>query len=293
MLSAHSSSRLRRGRMMAPTWENALRAARDRQRDGGSLMQRVELRFLWALLLVPLLAAACGSTAAPSSPTTVTSPTDASVSAPPTSRPCPNPYGGGACLGPLLAGTYETSVFRTPISYTVPEGWANYEDEPGNFLLVPPGGSLDGVDAGTSDYVGIYMGVNIMSADCVVEGPEAGVGITAEAMAAALAERRGLLVTEPVPVEVGGLSGRLIDIAIDPASDAGCQIPELDEPLVLLIIGAGPASLAHAQWSGFTTRLYILDLPSSNIVIEISDVADAPGTTADYEGVVSGLVFTP
>ena len=243
--------------------------------------------------VVLLLVVGAGCSSAPAgSPTSSTSPGGASVSAPPTRPPCPNPYGGGACLGPLGAGTYETSVFRTPTAYTVPDGWANYEDEPGNFLLVPPGGSLDGVDAGTSDYVGIYMGVNIASTDCEVEGPEPGVGITAEGMAAALAERPGLIVTEPIPIEVGGLSGRMIDIARDPASDAGCQIPELDEPFVMLIIGAGPASVAHAQWSGFTTRFYILDLPSSNIVIEISDVADSPGETADYEGIVSSLVFT-
>ena len=61
----------------------------------------------------------------------------------------------------------------------------------------------------------------------------------------------------------------------------------------MLIMGAGPASLAHAQMAGFTTRLYVLDLePSSNIVIEISDVADSPGETADYEDLVSSLAFT-
>jgi hypothetical protein len=147
------------------------------------------------------------------------------------------------------------------------------------------------VDAGTSDYVGIYMGVNVASRDCSVEGPAPGVGMTAEAMTAALAERPGLIVTEPIQVDVGGLSGRMIDIARDPASDAGCQIPGIEEPIVFLIIGAGPASLAHAQWQGFTTRFYVLDLPSSNIVIEISDVADSPGETADYEDVVGSLVF--
>jgi hypothetical protein len=216
---------------------------------------------------------------------------DEAASASPTRQPCPNPYGGGACLGPLEPGTYETSGFWAPFSYTVPEGWANYEDEPGNFLLVPPGGSLDGVDAGTSDYIGIYMGVNVASGDCVEE-PAVGAGYSAEAMTAALVERPGLIVTEPAPVEVGGLTGLMIDIARDPASDAGCQVPDIDEPLVMLIMGVGPASLAHAQMSGFTTRLYVLDLGPSNIVIEISDVADSPGETSDYEGVVSSMVFT-
>jgi hypothetical protein len=57
---------------------------------------------------------------------------------------CPNPD-GGQCLGPIAAGTYSTVVFGPTITYTVPAGWANYEDLPGNFLLIPPGGDFAGI----------------------------------------------------------------------------------------------------------------------------------------------------
>jgi hypothetical protein len=56
-------------------------------------------------------------------------------------------------LGALTAGTYKTRVFHPAISYTVPDGWKNFEDTPGNFLLVPPDGNLPGVNGGTSDLV--------------------------------------------------------------------------------------------------------------------------------------------
>jgi hypothetical protein len=59
-------------------------------------------------------------------------------------------------LGALSAGTYSSSVFQPAITYRVPAGWGNFEDLPGNLLLIPPGGKLSGVDPGTSDYVGVY-----------------------------------------------------------------------------------------------------------------------------------------
>ena len=205
---------------------------------------------------------------------------------------CPNPYGGGECLGPLGAGTYRTTVFETPFTVTVPDGWTNYEDESGNFLLVPPGGSLDGVDAGSSDYVGIYMDVAVSEATCQPMS-EPGVGTDAAAMAEALAARDGLLVSEPVPVEVGGLSGYMIDIATDLASEAGCQVPELAFSIVPLIIGTGPASLEHAQMGDlYATRLYLLDHGDTNIAIEVSDVESSPGATNDYEPVIDSIEFS-
>jgi hypothetical protein len=69
---------------------------------------------------------------------------------------CPNPE-GQQCLGKLTPGTYKTVVFSPTITYTVPKGWRNFEDTPGNFLLVPSRGDLPGVNAGTSDFVGIYL----------------------------------------------------------------------------------------------------------------------------------------
>ena len=71
---------------------------------------------------------------------------------------CPNSE-GGQCLGKLKAGTHKTVVFRPTLTYTVPAGWTNFEDTPGNFLLVPARGALPGVNAGTSDFIGVYTSV--------------------------------------------------------------------------------------------------------------------------------------
>ena len=74
----------------------------------------------------------------------------------------------------MTAGTYATTEFQAGVAYTVPDGWANYEDLPGNFLLVPPSGTLEGVNAGTSDYIGMYDGIAPASANCD-EVPEPGI----------------------------------------------------------------------------------------------------------------------
>jgi pimeloyl-ACP methyl ester carboxylesterase len=252
-------------------WTSPVVTARGRARTSGLATG------ISALALLTLPVTSLGASAPPS----------VVPSSSPARAECPNPH-GGVCLGPLAAGTYHTTAFMTPITYTVPEGWANYEDLPGNFLLVPPGGSLDGVDAGTSDYIGIFLGAAV-AAECE-ERAEPGVGLRPTAMAEALAAREGLVVTEPVPVEVGGLPGLMIDIDLDPAQTGGCDVPGMGR-MWPLIIGNGPASLHHVQGPTWTTRLYLLDHGITNVVIEVSDNHASPGTLEDYEPVIDALVL--
>ena len=60
------------------------------------------------------------------------------------------PAHGGQCLGPIEAGTYTTVTFEPAITYSVPEGWTNGEDLPGNFLIQL---------ANDRRYLGIYRDV--------------------------------------------------------------------------------------------------------------------------------------
>lgn len=205
---------------------------------------------------------------------TLSSPT----AAPSSSRAtCPNPN-GGVCLGELVAGTYSTRFFQTPLSYTVPDGWGNYEDLLGNFLLVPPGGTLAGVDAGTSDYIGVYDGVAPASADCA-QHPEPSVAKTPAAMAEWFAGHPGLVATDPRAVTVGGLEGSVIDLEIaDGYTETPC--PGLDLAVVPLIIGDGPASLHHVVVGSLTIRLFLLTAPGGEtIAVEVDDLPD--GETLD------------
>ena len=148
------------------------------------------------LVVATLIVSACGSGGAATgaaSPASAIGSASQAVSPGPSVRPeCPNPN-GGECLGPLAAGAYTTTAFQPRLKYTVPSGWDNEEDLPGNFLLLPPGATLAGVDAGTSDYLGVYTQV-APDPNCAttagIANPEP------QAIAACIASRQGLVATD-------------------------------------------------------------------------------------------------
>ncbi|MDP8905731.1 MAG: hypothetical protein M3N29_10575 [Chloroflexota bacterium] len=154
----------------------------------------------------------------------------------------------------------------------MPDGWANYEDLPGNFLLVPPSGSNEGVDAGTSDYIGVYDGVAPASGDCR-ERPQADVALTPETMAAWYASHPGLAVKGPEPVTIGGLDGVVLDLTMAEGDIGVCRFPDFDGRIVPVLIGAGPAELSHVLIEGLVMRLYLLSAPTGEVIaIEIDDL---------------------
>jgi hypothetical protein len=222
-----------------------------------------------------LTLAACASPAAPT-------PMPEAPSADPTPSPAVSSaatsgcsVGSGTCLGPLTAGTYTTTTFETPLRYYVSDGWANYEDLPGNFLLVPPGADLAGVDAGTADYIGVYDGVAAASADCV-EAPQDDVDTTPEAIAAWLTGLEGIDSSTPEPAVIGFLEGVVLDLRLTDGYSEGCPYPGYEGvAMVPMIIGDGtsPAGLHHVVIGDSTTRLYLLGgRMNRTIAIEITDL---------------------
>jgi hypothetical protein len=196
---------------------------------------------------------------------------------------------GGDCLGPLPAGTYTTVRFQPPITYTVPAGgWSNFEDLPGNFLLVPPGFDLAGVDPGGSEYIGIYASVLAANIDCT-ESEQPNVDRTAAALAAEFSLRPGLTTTTPTPVSVGGLQGMVLDIRL--ADDWTQTCPYSGGNSVMpLIRGVPPSDLDHPIGPGVVVRLYLLDRSGSTLAIELDDLSG--GTHLDgYSAVVDELHF--
>ena len=245
-----------------------------------------ERRAIGLLAGVTLLATALVAACTPSAVPAATAPTTATA-APPA---CPSVH-GGVCLGPLEAGTYTTRAFKTQLTYTVPDGWANFEDLPGNFLLIPPSGSNEGVDAGTSDYIGVYDGVAPISDECQ-ERPAAGVELTPAAMGAWYARHPGMTVAGPEQVTIGGLDGVVLDLAIAEGEDGVCRFPDFDGRLVPVLIGAGPAELSHALIDDLVMRLYLLSAPTGEVIaIEIDDL---PGgdTMESMTQVVEDMQFS-
>lgn len=259
-------------------------------------MSQTRGRLVEALMVATLLAG-CGGGSTPSPDAESGRSDNAGASSsrvpePSTKAPivCPNPM-GGKCLGELEGGTqYRTETFTPQLMYSTPAGWSNMEDLQGNFLLLPPNRNIDGVDAGTADYLGIYSGATVSAADCT-PAPMPGVGLKPDAVATALAERPGLDVSAPREVVVGGLKGVVIDIGMEPDTKAGCKVDGALR-IVPLFIGVGPASVEHAQVVGLQTHLYVLDHGASNVVVEVSDVG-SDKLPFHYEQVIEKLRISP
>lgn len=237
------------------------------------------------MLLCALLVAACGGSDGRTAQEPVTPVVATSAASAPT-RTCPNDYGGD-CLGALSAGTYTTTSFQPTLTYTVPDYWSNYEDLPGNFLLVPDGGDLDGVDAGTSDYIGIYTSVRAV--DGCGAGLVPGVGTSPDDIAKALRRTPGLVVTEPAPAVVGGLEGLVLDLTMEPGWTQGCEDVG-SSPVVPLYKGTSPSDFEHAMIEGLTMRLFLLARGAETVAIEINDVHGG-GRLPAYTDVASKVVF--
>jgi hypothetical protein len=205
----------------------------------------------------------------------------------PAPRPtCPNPE-GGACLGMLDAGMYHTVIFEPQITYTVPDGWANYEDTPGNFLLVPPGYTLGGVNAGTSDYIGIYT--SVAAPNGCNPGTASGVDETVSGIAGWIAAIPGLVTTQPRNVSVGGYQGVVLDTRMAKTWQGTCPYSN-GMPYVPLITGVRPSGLDHGLIPGLVIRLYLLKGPLGTLAVELDDVQDA-GHLDAYSKIVEGLRF--
>jgi hypothetical protein len=214
------------------------------------------------------------------------------VSTPPSveasARPrCPLP-GANKCLGLLAAGTYSTFAFDTPFAYTVPAGWANYSDIPGELFLLAPGNELSGVDAGTSDYIGVYASVAADTLDCMQQ-PAPGVGLSAKAIAHALATRPGLATTAPRSVTVGGLKGLVLDINMKKGwTKAACP----GGANVAVLAGVSPSDFDHPVGGATTMRLYLFDTANGVLAIEVDDVSGGKHLHG-YDAVVKSMRFLP
>jgi hypothetical protein len=210
---------------------------------------------------------------------------------------CPN-VEGGACLGPLRPGTsYTTTRFQPAISYEVPgRGWANYEDLFGNFLLVPPGNDLDGVNAGTSDYLGVYRAVlpsQLAGPVCGAEWPlgeES--GPSPAAMVRYYRTQKNLVVSNVREVEVSGRSGMVLDIeAARGVPLDHCREGTTRVEVTSVISGVDGAGFDHGVIRGMTMRLYLVPDAGRVIGIEITDIDAAPGSLDSMSRVAEALIF--
>jgi hypothetical protein len=239
-----------------------------------------------AVIALAIVVAACSGQSPTSQPTGVpsaaaaatsaSSPSQVTASAGPSPNLCTHSEGGAnanRCRGPLEPGTYTTYELEPPLTYTVGEGWANWEDLPGNFLLLPPGGSLVGVNPGTTDYLGVYASV-VQPGKCTGL-PAENADLSFDAYVRWLTANKALHVTDPKQVTVGGLAGVRVDVTLKAGPGDGCP----DGVYADVYVGKVPSDLVHGVQPGYFLRLYLLRNASRILAIEIADAKDG----SDYD----------
>lgn len=197
---------------------------------------------------------------------------------------CPNPH-GGVCLGSLDAGTYSTTSFEPKFSYTVPEGWANSEDLPGNALLSRIDDPQEGAWGGS--YIGVYQ--NVRAPSPCGEEAQPGVGTSAAELAAWYRTVPGLEIVGDAPVSVGGLSGILLDFRVSDGWTSQCPLDGVIHAIPV-IIGGGVSELHHVIGAPLEMRLFLLDWEEGNVAIEVTAALEQHSLRDYLGGAGAGVV---
>jgi hypothetical protein len=238
------------------------------------------------------VAAGCGGgdQSFPTAPTQSSVPGTTAATVAETLSSCPNPEGGSTntCLGDLTAGVHETRSFSPRLSFTVPEGWSNQEDLPGNFLLLPPGGTLAGVNLETSDFLGVYASVAAPVQCTDNEAPDLAVARTPQAIIDWLRTQPAIVVGSASAVTIGGLRGLQVDLSFNDAkAETACHDDQ--GTFALAFVGTHQSSLAHGVSPGYALRLALLTHGNEVLAVELADAKGGSDFT-DWWGAAATVV---
>ena len=146
------------------------------------------------------------------------------------------------------------------------------------------------MNAGTSDYIGIYTSVAAERTSCTPEQEVTGVAVTPHGIATWIGSNPSLRSTTPRPVTVGGLHGVVLDVTKAPG--AGVLCPQFPGPrYVAVMMGLAPSGLDHGVIPGLRLRLYLMAYGGGTLAIEVDDVAGGGHHLAEYSALVSKLRF--
>ena len=190
---------------------------------------------LIAGLAAALVVAAVGysllpGTTGPGHPSTAPAGTpSAVVSSPPSAAPsagasCPEwkTDGCGDGAGTLTAGSHATRGFVPAFTFTVPEGWVNSSDSRDYFELFPdtPTNQAEFARSGALAQ-SIVMGPH-NSPYFVCDAWEDNSGATAAEIVDAIVANEALATTGVADVEIGGLTGKQVDVRLNPDWTESC-----------------------------------------------------------------------
>lgn len=189
---------------------------------------------------------------------------------------------GGPRSSPPAGST--SRAFQPALTYTLPTGWENPADAADFFQLRPTG----------SESEGIYVFRDPKPASQDATCPETAqplVGGTSRDLVAWIRALPGLVVSDPAPVTIGGLSGETIDVGIVNGWTTSCPFAN-GLPTVPLFVGAN----GDYRWVIAGTerlRLAVLDAPGGTVVVDIDsfDGQNVDGLLAAADPIVKSFSF--
>ncbi|MEW5990075.1 MAG: hypothetical protein AB1736_01865 [Chloroflexota bacterium] len=182
---------------------------------------------------------------------------------------------GSPCIGRLLPGAHRTwSPFSQPFAYVVPDGWKNIFNTAHGYVVQP----ADETQKGGGRGIYVFLDLQASNQAACTRSSQPGVGRTREDLVAWLTSLPDLSISDPVNVEVGGLSGVTYDLR---ALGSGP------------VCGSGDYMLWFADdpnfWWGMTPgnpeRHFVLDRPDGGTVFIIVTAPEA-----DFDGFVEAAM---
>jgi hypothetical protein len=187
-----------------------------------------------------------------------------------------------SCMTPPQPGCSETEDDSIRATITVPAGWGTLaafaiglQDED----TTSPAGAALGFGRGGWLYSDPCLTRSLRSAGVK---PDIAVGPSADDFANALADHPLLDATDPVPVTLGGYSGKYVDLQL-PTDLTGCETDYRPwEPGI------------YAQGPGHRWQLWILDVDGVRVVVAAMDYAGTSAQDhAELEAIVQSIQIDP
>lgn len=215
-------------------------------------------RLVLCTSIVVSILGGCGAAAPSEAPTQGVASTSARVaaSASPPAAPSvsvvfPSWYTGeGNGAGILSAGSQTTTSFSPGFTFTVPEGWVNSGDEAGFYGLFPDTPANEAEFAASE---GLAQEIHMGPQDSPYfrcDAWEDNRGATSAEMVAAMVASDALATSEPIDVAIGGLTGKQIDVRLDPGWTESC-----------------PGDPPTLDLGDMRTRGILLDTPDRGVIV--------------------------
>jgi hypothetical protein len=171
------------------------------------------------------------------------------------------------CEEPLDPGRYRETFYGQTLTFEIRSpGWIWHYFY--NFRLIADATPTEGLYS--SDAINFLRDPRIASRDCR-DSADRSVGRSVDDLVSWLEAAPGLVVSEPMPVDVGGLEGFRLDLELDPAWKRTCFFTE-HLPAVPLIVHKAEWGAYHlAMVPDVSMRWYVLHTDDGVLIIDIDD----------------------